>query len=159
MTRVIAALLAAAIVTPAVAADSVTWSLSKKDGRPYLVGMWTAEEEGDTEFWAHCRKGGAIELGVGASSGVGKGTGDAVSLTLKSGTQSAKLEGKSRRSVNFEMTAGHELRAQTTANEPVFGVLATGGPISVTGSIEKPITWPARGLKAKVAAFLAACKK
>jgi hypothetical protein len=150
--------LLAGMLAPAFAADSVNWTFSKKDGRPYLMGL-SAEEEGDTEFWAHCRKGGTIELGVGAHSGVGKGAGEAVSVTLKSGTQTAKLDGKSRKSENFEMTAGQELRVETTAADPVFAVMATGKPIAVTGSVDKPVKWPATGLKAKAAAFLAACKK
>lgn len=156
MRRSIGILLAAALLTPAAAAE-LQWNLKKKDGRPYLEAF-SGEEEGDTEFWALCRKDRAIELGIGADSMVGKGEGERVTLTLKSAGKSATLTGLSRESVNVEMTAGRELRAVVSARDPVFAVLATGKPISVTGSVEKAATWTVAGLKAKVAAFLAACK-
>jgi hypothetical protein len=142
----------------AAAKDGIRWTIEKKRGQPSLVGMPTGDE-GDTEFWALCKRGGKIEIGVGANSIVGKGEGDTVSLSLKSGAVSAALEGKSQNSENVEMTGGSELRAEIDAGHPLFTVLATGRPITVSGSMDQPATWPVAGLKAKVAAFLAACKK
>ena len=147
------ALLAPAAVA---AAAPIEWRLLMKEGRPYLQGMPT-ETESDTEFWALCRRGGKIEIGVGANSMVGKGEGETVSLTLLSGSARAHLRGKSRNSVNFEMTAGTELRTQVSRDDALFKVLATGKPITVSGSI-KTDTWPVKDLKAKLAAFLRACR-
>jgi len=147
-----------ALLAPAAAASAapVEWRLLKQEGRPYLQGM-PAETESDTEFWALCRRGGKIEIGVGANSMVGKGEGETVSLTLASGSARAHLRGKSRNSVNFQMTAGTELRAEVSRDDALFKVLATGKPITVSGSIKRDI-WAVKGLSAKLAAFLRACR-
>ena len=137
-------------------AADVEWTLSKKDGRPYLTGM-VKESEVDHELWLHCRGDGAIELGAGAESHVGRGSGEAVALRLAAGLQRATLTGISRESANYQMTSGVELRAVVTGAHPLFKVLANGKPIKVSGTI-KPITWPVNGLKAKAAAFLRDCK-
>ena len=150
-------LLAAAVAVPCAAQADVEWKLFKKDGRAYLQGF-SGEYEGDSEFWAHCRRDGAIDIGVGAHSQVGKGKRDAVTLTLASAGLRARLSGVSRESANVEMTGGTELRAKVRPDDAVFAVLGTGRPIAVTGSIEQPATWGVKGLKAKVAAFLKACK-
>src|SRR5262249_25507469 len=147
----------AALLAPSAAIADIQWKLMKKDGRPYLQGM-SGEPEVDTEFWALCRSREAIDLGVGADTGVGTGAGEAVSLNLKSGSESAALSGRSQNSRNFEMTAGAELRATVSASDPVFKVLAAGAPIRVSGAIKSLVTWQVKGLKQHVAAFLSACK-
>ncbi len=43
-------------------------------------------------------------------------------------------------------------------DDKLFAVLSTGQPISVTGPI-KPLKWEVKGLKQKVASFLAQCEK
>ena len=141
--------------TAAYAAD-IEWTLSKKNGRAYITGMPKASEV-DYEFWAHCRADGAIEVGAGAESHVGRGNGEAVTLKLAAGLRRATLTGVSRDSANSEMTGGIELRAVIARNHPLFAVLANGKPIKVSGPI-KPITWPVNGLKAKAATFLKDCK-
>jgi hypothetical protein len=152
----ISAGMAVLVLAPAVAAADIEWQLTKKQGRPYLQAMST-EPESDTEFWALCGTGGAIDIGAGAASNVGEGQGEPVSLTLSGGQAQVSLAGQSRNSANFQMTAGTELRARVTRDHAVFKVLAGDQPIKVTGRIE-PVTWPVKGRKAKVAAFLAACK-
>ncbi len=149
-------MVAALALIPATASADIVWQLAKKQGHPLLRGM-PGESESDTQFWAQCGAGGAIDIGVGADSGVGEGKGEKVTLTLKSGGAEAKLTGVSRNSANFQMTAGTELRATIKRDHAVFKVLAAGKPIVVGGSI-KPESWPVKGLKAKVAAFLKACK-
>jgi hypothetical protein len=138
-------------------AADIAWTLSKKAGRAYLSGM-PNESEVDYEFWAHCRADGKIDVGAAAESHVGKGKGEAVTLKLASADKTATLDGTSRESANFEMTAGVELRATVSRDHPLFAVLATGKPISVSGPI-KPLTWQIRNLKSKAAAFLEACKR
>jgi hypothetical protein len=137
-------------------ATDVEWNLSKKAGRAYLTGM-PNESEVDYEFWAHCRSGGRIDVGAAAESHVGMGKGEAVTLKFVSGDKTATLAGVSRESENAEMTGGVELRATVSREHPLFAVLATGKPIVVSGAI-KPLTWQARNLKARTAAFLQACK-
>jgi len=150
-------LAAALLVWPALAgAADIEWNLSKKDGRAYLNGMPKVSEV-DNEFWALCRADGAIDIGAGAESHVGHGGGEAVTLHFKAGRKKATLTGVSRESENIEMTAGVELRATVAREHPLFAVLANGKPIAVSGPI-KPLTWPVNGLKAKIAAFLKACK-
>jgi hypothetical protein len=141
---------------PAAASAEIAWQFGKRGGRGYLQAMST-EPERDTEFWARCRPDGAIDIGIGADSSVGTGKGEAVTLMLASGGVMAKLTGSSRDSANFQMTGGAELRARVSRNDAVFNVLSTGKPIQVRGAI-KPITWPAKGLKSRVAAFLKACQ-
>jgi hypothetical protein len=140
-----------------VAQADVEWTLGKKQGRPLLNGF-SGEYEGDDEFWAHCRKDGSIDIGVGAHSRVGRGRGDAVRLTIASAGERTMLSGASRWSMNSEMTGGTELRARVRPDDALFAVLRTGKPIAVTGSIEQPARWGVAGLKQKVAAFLQACK-
>ncbi|HZQ11589.1 MAG TPA: hypothetical protein VFB31_02135 [Pseudolabrys sp.] len=157
MRRALPIVIAAALaLAPAMASAEVQWRLLKQHGQPYLQGM-PDESESDNEFWALCRAGGAIEVGIGADSNVGKGEGEPVSVTLTSAGARATVNGRSRKSMNFEMTAGTELQTQVSRDDALFKVLAAGQPITVAGSI-KTATWPAKGLKAKVAAFLAACK-
>jgi hypothetical protein len=150
-------LIAGLLLWPAAAsAADIEWRLSNKDGRAHLSGMPKASEV-DNEFWAHCRADGAIEVGAGAESHVGRGNGEAVTLKLAAGLRRATLTGVSRESANTEMTGGIELRAVIARGHPLFTVLVNGKPIKVSGPI-KPITWPVNGLKAKAAEFLKQCK-
>jgi hypothetical protein len=55
------------------------------------------------------------------------------------------------------MTGGVELRAVVASAHPLFKVLGSGRPIKVSGPI-KPLTWPVKGLKGKLATFLKECK-
>ena len=144
------------LLWPVAASAEVVWTVSKKGGRAYLSGMEN-EPEVDHEFWAHCRADGAIDVGAAAESHVGKGGGEAVTLKFASGLKRATLTGVSRHSENVEMTGGVELRATVAREHPVFAVLGNGSKVAVTGPI-KPLTWPTKGLKAKIAAFLKACK-
>ncbi len=156
MRTLVVVLAGLAVLQPATATAEVTWTLLKKEGRAYLQGF-SGVEEGDVEFWLQCRADKAIDLGAGGDTNVGEGTGEAVTLTLASDGKTAKLNGTSQQTRNFQMTAGVELRTKVSRDDPVFAVLATGKAIKVTGSI-KPVTWPVKGLKAKVAAFLQACR-
>jgi hypothetical protein len=158
MGRLKLAWLAAALllVPTAASAADVVWTVTKMKGRAFLGGM-PDESEVDYEFWAHCRRDGKIEVGAGAEAHVGKARGDAVTLKLASAGKAATLTGVSRESENVEMTGGIELRATVSREHPLFAVLATGKPIRVSGPI-KPMTWPVKGLSAKTAEFLKACK-
>jgi hypothetical protein len=150
-------LIASAVLLPvAAAADDIIWQLGKKQGRPILLGV-LSEPETDKPFWAHCRADGGIDIGIGAEINVGKGKGEAVTVTLTSAGASAKLTGQSRNTLDSEMTGATELRTKIARDDALFTVLATDKPIALSGSI-KPTTWPVKGLKAKAAAFLAACK-
>jgi hypothetical protein len=149
-------LCAAVVLIPATASAEVLWQFTKKHGRPLLQAM-SDEPESDTEFWALCRAGAAIDIGTGADINVGEGKGELVTLTLAGAGQRATVVGKSRNSANFQMTAGTELRASIARDHALFKVLATDKPITVSGA-SKPLTLPAKGRKAKVAAFLQACK-
>jgi len=147
----------AVLLLPTAALADVKWQFSKQEGRPYLHGL-PDEEESDTVIWMVCRADGSIDIGVGAEPNVGEGKGEAVALTLTSGSAVAKLAGRSQNSPNFEMTGGTELRTQIKRDDALFAVLASGKPIAVSGSIKATTTWPVKGLKAKVASFLQACK-
>ena len=150
-------LLVALLLWPAAAhAEDVVWSVSKNKGRAFLGGMPDVPEV-DYELWAHCRRDGKIDVGAGAEAHVGKARGEAVTLKLVSAGKTATLTGVSRLSENSEMTGGIELRATVSRDHPLFEVLATGKPIAVSGPI-KPMTWKVKGLSAKTAEFLKACK-
>ena len=158
MGRILWVLIAAGLLlSPSAAkAAELVWTVSKKNGRALLAGM-PNEPEVDYEFWAHCRADGAIDVGAAAESHVGKGGGEAVTLKLASGLKRATLTGVSRNSDNSEMTGGVELRATVAHDHPVFAVLGNGSKVKISGPI-KPLTWQTKGLKAKIAAFLNACK-
>lgn len=147
---------AVALLWPAAAKAEVTWRFSDPAGRAYLQG-YSDEIDGDNEFWARCRSDGSIDIGVGADSGAGSGVGDTVTLTLSSDEVSAQLTGPSRKSPNFQMTGGTELRTRISRDDAVFKVFVTGKPIRVAG-FGRAVTWNTRELKANAEAFLAACK-
>ena len=153
--RLLALIAAVTLSVPAVAAEEVVWILTSKYGRPYLQGQPDAPET-DAELWLHCRPDGRIDVGMAAEAGVGKGEGEPVALALRSAGQSATVSGVSRKSENFEMTAGIELRATVSRGDKLFAVLSTGRSIAVTGPI-KPLNWPVQGLKSKIAQFLKSC--
>ncbi len=140
----------------AISALEVQWRLETQQGRPTLVGF-SGEYEGDNVFSARCRRDGLIDLSVGAHQEIGTGNGERVRLRLESGDRVVTLVGVSRRSPDFEMTNGTELRAVTNSNDLLFDLLASGSPIAVTGSTSNPLIWNVRGLKRKVATFLARC--
>jgi hypothetical protein len=147
---------AAIMLAPAAASAEMLWQFTREHGRPFLQAM-SDEPEADTEFWALCRSGGAIDVGIGADTSVGKGEGEPVTLTLASAGIKATVAGESRNSANFQMTAGTELSASVGRGHALFNVLATDKPIVVRGA-SKPLILPAKGRKAKVAVFLHACK-
>lgn len=120
-----------------------------------LMGS-TGEEEGDTDFRATCKGNGKAVVGIGAQDGVGEGKGEAVSVTLASAKHSVKIDGRSGKSLNFEMTGGVELQAEVDAAHAVFQVLADAGAIKVTGAA-RPMSWPAAGRAKATASFMKAC--
>jgi hypothetical protein len=148
--------IAVALLWPVVASAEISWRFSDRTGRAYLQG-YSDEMEGDNEFWARCRSDGSIDIGVGADSGIASGVGGDAALTLSSADVSANLTGPSRKSVNFMMTGGIELRARISRDDAVFQVLVTGKPIKVA-AFGRSVTWQTTGLKANAEAFLASCK-
>jgi hypothetical protein len=55
-----------------VASAEVQWRFGAGNGRPHLE-VRDRGEEADTDFWASCRTVGDVDIGIGASAGVGKG--------------------------------------------------------------------------------------
>ena len=120
-----------------------------------LIGS-TGEDEGDTDFRAACRPGGKAEIGIGAAEGIGAGEGEAVSVRLAAGAQTLTIGGHSRKSPNFEMTAGVELQTVLDAKHALFRLLAEPGAIKVSGKTIKA-TWPATDRAAATRAFVKTC--
>jgi hypothetical protein len=146
----------AIVLVHATASAEVLWQFTKEHGRPLLQAM-PDEPESDKVFWALCRAGGAIDIGIGADTTVGTGEGEPVTLTFAGAGMGATVAGMSGNSANFQMTAGTKLRASISRDHALFRVLATDKPIAVSGA-SKPMILLAKGRKAKVAAFLKACK-
>ena len=124
--------------------------------RPYLVAR-SDEPESDASLRALCRTADAIEVRVGGREQVGKGKGDAVRLRFVSDGQQADVRGVSRRSDDFEMTAGTELVTELKASDPLFGVLRLGKPVTLSGSLKKTVTWAPSNMASAVKDFLTAC--
>jgi hypothetical protein len=146
------ALAAAALTLAASPALAFDWSYVSETKE--LIGT-TGEEEGDTDFRASCLAGGKANIGIGAAEDIGKGEGEAVSVTLTAGATSLTIEGKSGKSPNFEMTAGVELQTQVDGGHAIFTLLGEKGAIKVTGPIKT--TWPEKGRVAATKAFVKAC--
>ena len=123
--------------------------------RQELVGT-TGEEEGDTDFRASCKANQHAELGIGAAEDVGTGKGEAVSITLRAGARSLRVDGASRNSPNFQMTAGVELQTVVDGKHEIFQLLTGPGTVKVTGAT-RPASWPAAGRAAATKAFVNAC--
>jgi hypothetical protein len=94
------------LLWPVVASAEVQWRFDTRNGRPYLE-VRDRGEEADTDFWASCRKAGDVDIGIGANAGVGKGQREPVTLQLVgAAARVATLQGVSRRSADYQMTAG-----------------------------------------------------
>lgn len=91
-------------------------------------------------FLAACEERGAVKLTIGAPLDKVKEAANTVSLTLDSGGISAKLSGKA---VFNAFTKVFEIVIETTTDNPVFDVLATGKPIALTSPAKTAATWPA----------------
>lgn len=115
------------------------------------------EPESDRSLFAVCASRGVVELYIGADEQVGKGEGDAVKVRVESDGKSATVSGTSRRSANFQMTAGTELVTRVGPNDEFFKVLATGKPVKVSGSLSKSATWNDRGMAEAVRKFVKDC--
>lgn len=120
-----------------------------------LLGM-TGEDEGDTDFRATCQPNKHAAIGIGAAEDVGTGKGEAVSITLKAGTRTLRIDGKSHNSANFEMTGGVELETEVDGKHEVFELLAGPGTIKVAGTT-RPASWPDKGRAAATKKFVKAC--
>ena len=157
MKRFVGAAIAALVLWP-VCASAESWNLNKGDARGGTVlSAMPDEPENDTDLWLMCRKDGRFDVGVGANSTLGKGTGDAVTATLSSGGKTAALKGVSKNSINFEMTGGTELTATVSKDDPLFAVLAAGKPIKLTSS-GKSRTFGSGNAPKLLDKFLASCK-
>jgi hypothetical protein len=126
--------------------------------RPVLLAHST-ESESARAFLALCRGPGAIELRIGADAYVGKGEGEPVSLIFAGGGRSATLRGVSKKSDDFGMTGGRELVTEVSTDDPLFAVLLAGKPVTITGSLKKPIVLDGKSAKPAVAKFLVACSR
>jgi len=135
-------------------AEPFRWSFLKEDRS--LVGREEVEE-GDHAFHATCSAPGMVQLGIGADIGAGSGEGEKVSITLTTSNSSTRLDGFSRRSANFEMTAGIELQATVRLTHPVFQLLLDPGVVKVTGDLQNSL--PAAGRAAATGSFIEACRK
>ena len=147
------ALSALSTFSSAVSAEPFLWTFHAESRA--LIGMEQVEE-GDYAFHAVCISPGTVKLGIGAASGVGKGEGEKVRVTLSTASHSVRIDGTSRNSANFEMTAGVELQATVPVTHPLFQLLVDPGPVKATGALRQ--TWPAPGRATATKKFLAACK-
>ncbi len=150
-----ACFIVAAALNAAPSQAAMRWQTSH---RPFLLAHST-ETESDRSFLALCRGPGAIELRIGADDYVGKGEGEPVSLTFAGGGRRATLRGVSKKSDDFGMTGGRELVTEVTTDDPLFKVLLTGKPVTITGSLKRPIVLDGKRAKPAVAKFLAACSR
>jgi hypothetical protein len=135
------------------------WIFNKQP-RIELIGMdvVAGDDSTDTQFRATCRTGGRAEIGIGASHDLGSGNGEPVSVEITSGSKRTTLTGRSRKSPNFEMTGGTELRKIVSLKHSLFGTLGNGATIRVSGP-QLALEWPPTGLKQKLAAFRKGCAK
>lgn len=154
MRSLLSALIMACALWPLSAVADIQWRIIN---RPYLQGQFN-DDQGEQAFWAYCRPGSVIDVGVGANAQVGEGSGEAVMLSLTSGDETARLRGISRKTANFDKTGGTELRTSVSEDDPLFDVLATGQPITVTGSLDGSVTWNVEGLRSRVRNFLRQCR-
>jgi hypothetical protein len=137
------------------------WMADKGGAGWVLNGFdWTQGfNEQDTMVRFACRRGGKLEIGVGADVGIGKGRGEAVVMSARSGLATVRIEGVSRKSENFEMTSGVELvKAGADANDPLIELLKMEGATTIrqdpTG---RSYTFPAKGFSAALSKFLKGC--
>jgi hypothetical protein len=145
---------AGVLLFPSLSLAEIKWS---NGARPYLEARST-EEESDASLRAICRNSQTIELRAGANEQVGEGDGKAVTLEFQSDGKKATLTGISKFSEDSEMTGGTELVTEVKDNDPIFSVLQTGKPVTITGfNDKKPVVWAAKGMKSAVAKFLKAC--
>jgi hypothetical protein len=154
-------LLAAAPTVAQTQIRKFQWMTDKGSAGWVLNGFdWTQGfNEQDTLVRFACRRGGKLEIGVGADVGIGKGRGEAVVMSARSGLATVRIEGVSRKSENFEMTSGIELvKAGADANDPLIELLKMEGPTTIRQEPSgKSLTFPAKGFSAALVKFLKGC--
>lgn len=149
--------LALIAVWPTASNAEIDWRMSARP--PASLEGRSTESESDASFRAVCRNKRTVEVRVGAEEQVGKGRGELVKLQFASSGRSAIIQGVSKKSADFEMTGGTELVANVTPNHPVFAVLMTGKPVSLSGSVARRATWTSNNMRAAVEKFLRACRR
>ncbi|MDO8353325.1 MAG: hypothetical protein Q7T14_07665 [Aestuariivirga sp.] len=105
-------------------------------------GSWIAirgpiEDEGDALIRLGCKGSGLIDTHLGGMFGIGEGKHEAASVILSSGALTARVQGVSIWSEDFEMTGGTELLTALFSNDNAFRVLTSGREITLLGGIEK----------------------
>lgn len=120
---------------------------------------WTSGfNEQDALVRLACKRGGKLEIGLGADVGIGKGRGEAVAMSAKSGMASVRIDGVSKRSENFEMTSGVELVKSSDVNDPLIELLKMEQPVTFRQEPNgKSYTFSAKGFGAALAKFLKGC--
>jgi hypothetical protein len=85
--------------------------------------------ETDALLNATCIASNMIDIRIGGELGFGKGGGEPTSLTLSAGTLSARIDGVSVLSPDYEMTGGSMLLTSVEPNGKTMQILASGKPI------------------------------
>jgi len=161
--RIFLSLLAVLVAGESVAQQTIArfrWTVDRTGAVWVLNGFdWTSGfNEQDTLVRFTCKRGGALEIGLGADVGIGKGNSEGVTMSVKSAAASLRVDGVSRKSANFEMTSGTELVKTITASDPLIDLLKIEGLISMRQEpAGKSFTFPAKGFGAALAKFLKGC--
>lgn len=112
------------------------------------IGVWSKEPETDPLLYLTCIHSQMLDIRIGGELGLGKGEHEPVSLSLRSGTLSTRVDGVSVRSPDFEMTGGTMLLTSIEPKGRAVQILTGGKPIefkpssgqSTTMTLGKSIT-------------------
>ena len=134
MNRMISAALLLAL--PVVSAQAKTiWSVAS---RPFLEAR-SSEPESDADLRATCFDG-LVTVRIGGTIGVGKGSGEPVSVKIEGEGKSAKVQGVSMSTPDSEMTGGAELVTDLRLDSPAAEILLSGKAVKIVTPDQKTHT-------------------
>jgi hypothetical protein len=160
MLKMIALAACASLILPCSAiAANFRWTVNTIAGKKQLIGMEhiPGDDGIDSLFRITCAAGGKIELGIGANVSVGKGKNEPVALTAVSGSTVVKVEGRSKESMNVEMTGTSELVKETGWDDPVLQLLMQSTPVAFRGVGVRRFIVPTTGFNAQLERFKRSC--
>lgn len=122
------------------------------------IGVWSKEPETDPLLYLTCIHSQMLDIRIGGELGLGKGEHEPVSLSLRTGTLSTRVDGVSVRSPDFEMTGGAMLLTSIEPNGRVMQILTADRPIEFKPSAGQSTTVTlGKSVTAALKSFLDKC--
>ncbi|TJW06520.1 MAG: hypothetical protein E5W82_27315 [Mesorhizobium sp.] len=104
------------------------------------MGVWSKQVETDPLLYLTCIHSQMLDIRIGGELPLGKGEHEPVSISLRSGTLSTRVDGVSVRSPDYEMTGGAMLLTSIEPKGRAMQILTAGKPIEFKVSATQSTT-------------------